>query len=88
MDLLLINWSGVNCYNLLLEKVTKDLIYLGIHFPSRNEICRPWGQPEKLHLLRKKCLPGTVSGKVSFCIVCIAFNAFRALYHLKRFKVH
>ena len=28
------------------------------------------------------CLPGTVSGNVSFCIVCIAFRAFRARYHL------
>ena len=27
--------------------------------------------------------PGTVSGKVSFCIVCIAFSALRARYHLK-----
>lgn len=31
-------------------------------------------------------LPGTVSGKVSFCMVCIAFNALRALYHLKQDK--
>ena len=28
--------------------------------------------------------PGTVSGKVSFCIVCIAFSAFRARYHLEQ----
>ena len=28
-------------------------------------------------------LPGTVSGNVSFCIVCIAFSAFRARYHLE-----
>ena len=26
--------------------------------------------------------PGTVSGKVSFCMVCIAFKALRALNHL------
>ena len=32
-------------------------------------------------------LPGTVSGKVSFCIVCIAFKAFNALYHLKYSKL-
>ena len=29
-------------------------------------------------------LPGTHSGKVSFCMVCIAFSAFSARYHLSR----
>ena len=28
--------------------------------------------------------PGTVSGKVSFCMVCIAFKALRALNHLHK----
>ena len=28
--------------------------------------------------------PGTVSGNVSFCIVCIAFRALRARYHLDK----
>ena len=31
--------------------------------------------------------PGTVSGKVSFCMVCIAFKALRALNHLGTKKI-